>query len=505
MSTTGRSSSPRTGAANPPADHASGAARRFLIGGLGIVVTALVGIAAGSQPIPLIAGLIGIGLLAIALLNITMGLMVFAVAVCLESLPDLSIGASVAQLCALALGAGWVLGRATRRAEWSGRGLLISNAPLAWILALMLAWIGFSLLWAEDKHETQLAIVYFCFDILLFPVALVALRRTSDVATLFVCLVGGALLAALIASATAPAGDVRLEGGGFNPNQLAIYLLAGTVLAATVASDRAVRGGIRLAMAGAALVCPIVLVMTGSRGATVALAAAVLVMPLAAGRGRRLKALVLIASISLLSVLWVAAFAPAPLVQRLTTWEADQGSGRIDLWTIAWRITQDRPLTGVGADNFKVASVHYLIRPGATVRADYIVDKPQEPHSVYLGFLAELGVVGLALFLTLLAYCLYCILRAIRLFTQQRNTTGEVLSRGLLVTIVSLMCAIVFTSSSYDKHFYLLLAVAPALLAIARSNADPLDSVHPSRERSTPALRDRVSPLARNPGTWIRG
>ncbi len=45
------------------------------------------------------------------------------------------------------------------------------------------------------------------------------------------------------------------------------------------------------------------------------------------------------------------------------------GTGRLDLWTVGWRMVEEHPLQGVGAGNFPVSSVHYLLQPGRSREA----------------------------------------------------------------------------------------------------------------------------------------
>lgn len=66
-------------------------------------------------------------------------------------------------------------------------------------------------------------------------------------------------------------------------------------------------------------------------------------------------------------------------------------SGRYEEWTIAWGAFLDHPLTGIGADNFAAT---YLEERGNDFR------EPRFPHSFELKVASQLGLVGLALFLT---------------------------------------------------------------------------------------------------------
>jgi O-antigen ligase len=192
----------------------------------------------------------------------------------------------------------------------------------------------------------------------------------------------------------------------------------------------------------------------------------VLVTPFAAGRGRRAAAVAVALAAALSVAVWVTTAAPAQTRERLTQ-PTSSGSGRVDLWTVGLRMVKDEPITGVGAGNFPVSSVHYLLQPGAIARDEFIVDHPKVTHNIYLQVLAELGVIGLALFLALIGTCLACVLRAARTFRRQRAATMELLSRGLFIALVALLVADFFSSALYSKQLYLLLAMGPALLAMA--------------------------------------
>src|SRR5262249_21156415 len=151
------------------------------------------------------------------------------------------------------------------------------------------------------------------------------------------------------------------------------------------------------------------------------------------GRGRRLVAAILVAIGSGAIAVWVTLAAPHALAQRLT--HASGGTGRVDLWTIAIRMFHAHPLNGVGAGNFSNSSIHYLLQPGRITRAQYIVDIPKETHNIYLQVLAELGVVGITLFVAIIALSLVSGLRAVRLFSRYGDTQSELLVRGLLVAM----------------------------------------------------------------------
>jgi O-antigen ligase len=147
---------------------------------------------------------------------------------------------------------------------------------------------------------------------------------------------------------------------------------------------------------------------------------------------------------------------------------SDGGSGRTDIWRVGWRMVEANPIVGVGAGNFANTSVHYLLEPGAILRDDYIVDTPKVAHNMYLEILAELGLVGFALFLAVLGYALYCALAAVRRFVATGDRQMEIVSRALFIALIGLLVSDFFGSRQFSKQLWLLMSIAPALLAISR-------------------------------------
>ena len=73
--------------------------------------------------------------------------------------------------------------------------------------------------------------------------------------------------------------------------------------------------------------------------------------------------------------------------QRITL-ETAMRDGRLELWDFAWQVIQARPLTGWGMGMFGPAFKALELQP--------VINPPsiQHPHSVYIQFLVDTGVVG---------------------------------------------------------------------------------------------------------------
>jgi putative inorganic carbon (hco3(-)) transporter len=440
---------------------------------IAIVAAAVpLGVAAAFRPTLAVAALLALAFLPLLLTRPIVGLSVVLLMSFLERFSAITGVVSLTKMIGALLVLSWFAVVATTPAGERARAGLVARQPLlAAALVLLAAWGSISLAWAEQPAEAQNSVLRFALNFLLFPIALVAIRRQRDVAWLFGVFIAGALLTVALGFLVAPTGNpadaARLEGAVGNPNQLGSYLVVAMVLSAAFINQRWPPTA-RAAALAAATIAAVGLFLTLSRGALLGLAAALLVAPFVVGRGRRAAALVLVVLTVAGTATWYAAIAPADSVDRITHPERGGGSGREDLWRVGWRMISDRPLVGVGAGNFGVSSIHYLLRPGSTQRDKYIVVRHTVAHNIYLTVLAELGIVGLTLFVLILLICLRCALLAAREFAARRDPTMELLARALLIALVGLLVADFFSSALYSKQLWFLLAATPALLALAR-------------------------------------
>jgi O-antigen ligase len=211
--------------------------------------------------------------------------------------------------------------------------------------------------------------------------------------------------------------------------------------------------------------------LTLSRAGLIALALVLLVGIMLAGRWRTRAITVTV--IAALGVVSYFAFFTTPYERERIT-RVQGGAGRIDLWTVGWRMAEDKPLTGVGAGNYKENSPKYLIsEPGPIVRDDFILDRPKETHNIYLQVLAELGVPGLLLFLSVIGFSLVCTGRAARAFKALGERRLQALAWAFLLALIAILVTDFFQSEQFSKQLWLLLALGPALLALSRRLQTP--------------------------------
>jgi O-antigen ligase len=451
----------------------------------------LLGLVAGINPLLALAAIVAAVIVPVVVAKPIFGLCTLVFLSFLESFSGVTPSLSLTKIVGLLLVLGWIGTLATASpADRARRSLFTQEPVLAASLVLFAAWAAVSLVWAERPAEGASSLSRFALNFVLFPIALAAVRVPRHVLALFAVFIAGALVSAvygmLSPGAAADVATGRLSGVGLNPNQLGQLLVVAIVLAGTFATNRRWPGVLRLAALAAALVAAAGLYMTLSRGAVVGLLVALLVAPFAVGRGRRAGTLVLVTAALLVSVGWFAAFAPEGAAERITHPEREGGSGREELWRLSWRIVEDHPIRGVGAGNFPVSSVHYVLRPGRSDQDQYIVDTPKVPHNIYLEVLSELGIVGLTLFAVILISSLRCALLAAHEFARRKEPMMELLARGLFISLVGLLAAEFFSSQLFSKQLWLLLATAPALLAVARRGMETAPHVTPLTRPQSP-------------------
>ena len=431
-----------------------------------------IGLAAGANPAAVIGGAAGAAFVTIVLADVTLGLMCFGLIAFFEVLPGLSGTVSAEKVAGTLVALSWLATIAFR--PRLRRGFFSSHPVASFTAVVFIAWLVLSLTWAENTSAGVTAISRYALNLLLLPIAYTAIRTRRHAFWLVGVLVAGASLSALygmlFARGNALAeGTTRLAGAGIDANYLASLLVSGIVLATVLASVRTVAPAVRVLALASLVLCMVGLIDTVSRGGMLGLGAAMLAGIAFAGPGRRLR-LGTVALVIALSVVGFYATVASPAArQRIVSVQG--GSGRDDIWTVGWRMVEANPVQGVGVGNFPNRTIDYLLRPGIVTRSVFIVDDPKVAHNIYLEILAETGIVGLALFMGLIAFLLSCGIRAAWAFRRLGDGSMEVLSRGVVVAVIGILVTDFFISDQFSKPLWIQLSLLPALLAIASRHA----------------------------------
>lgn len=445
---------------------------RSLIPVAAVAAGALVGVLIATS-LPL-----GIGVVLIACFALTVGLslpVALSVAVGILFLRHLSAVSVGPTVIALLLLFGWMAtlrGQRERIAELARRHRKLGSVALG-----LLLWVSLSVLWASDPEHGLSKAWGWYLTATVFVIVATTVRKPEHlrliaagfvagaVVSVLLGLLGGGLSSSADALERATETEGRLQGGGGDPNYLAAGLVPAALLAgALIAGTR--HWGLRIALLAAIALLALGLAATQSRAGLLA-AALACVAALVVQRGRgRLYATALISLVVGVGALWFTANPEA--WQRVSSFD-DGGNGRSDLWLVARRMSQDHPLAGVGIADFPLRSAAYVREPGSLEYVRLIAERPHVVHNTYLQVLVETGIIGLGLFLAAVLACMAATWRAARLLDNAHEPGVAALARGVVLAQLAMLGAGFFISYATDLRLWVLLALGPALLTIARA------------------------------------
>jgi O-antigen ligase len=233
------------------------------------------------------------------------------------------------------------------------------------------------------------------------------------------------------------------------------------------------KGWVRWAALAGMIALPMLILMTQSRG--VFLGLLVFIAIAFAGQRRRVR---LALRLVVLAVI-LASVAPAGVWSRLQTLQhatntttldqvdGEEGSARqrYEIWRVAWKIIREHPVTGVGFGAYKPTHEQYAMDPefNPTARG------ARDTHSLYFNVLAETGVLGLTLYLGMLASIFIVAERARR----RCRAIFEIGARQLLMLeagLLAFLVASIFGSLPYLPHLLLHLVLIYAVSMVSMNH-----------------------------------
>ena len=342
---------------------------------------------------------------------------------------------------------------------------------IAFAAMLFFGWTIASASWATAKTEALFGSAGSAFrltqGVLLLFIVFSTFTERRHIWWLMHSFVAGALFAALIGisgvyGTSSSVNDARLSGGFDDPNELAAVLVAALIFSGFAFIALRGQGG-RWLYAAAVPVFLFALARTDSQAGLVALAVTLVLALVLGGRARPMIAVAVL--VFVFAAVNYYTFVTRPVALETISSQGNVGS-RESLWSVAGEIVRDHPLTGVGAGNFVVVEPEYVFRTIDLPRVD-VIAKSELTHNSYLQVLAELGIIGLGAFLTVIARSLQLALRAAHTFARNGDDEMDMLSRGFLVGTVGMLVAYFFATNQYEKQLWLLLAAGPALLSVA--------------------------------------
>jgi O-antigen ligase len=430
----------------------------------GVLSAALVSVGLATD-VPLGVGLmLGALYAALVVVNFPLAVCLWVPLAFLEGFTAFNYGGKAAGLLLIV---GWLGALKTGVATTS---VLRRHRRLVEVLGLFVVWISLSVAWAPDSSRALGDLWHWYAVAVIFVVVASTVNTRTTFRLICGAFVAGAVISVLASAATgnllSGTGTQRLASAVGDPNYLAMGLVAGLAIAAALAVGLSSPGWRWLLVVVIAVLAAGV-VATQSRGGMVAaLATGVAAVAIFKGRRKQVLGLVLVAA-----AVATVSFALDPHAWQRVTRPDARGAGRIDLWTVAWNISGDHPINGIGIRNFGVVAPDYVRTVGPLEHVDLVADRPRVVHNTYLQFLAETGIVGLSLFVILTLGCLRAGLKAAGRFRALGAGDLEVLAQGVVVALVGMLAAGFFLSSGIDRRMWVLFALGPAALEVAQRGA----------------------------------
>jgi O-antigen ligase len=373
---------------------------------------------------------------------------------------------------------------------------VVARTPVFRLAALVLAWMILSVPFAlfpgysarflyEDHGKTFLLM-------LLVAAGVQGLRQVERMVAVHVA---GAVVYTLYVLSHFRMSGGRLQGlVYYDSNDLGMLLVCTLPLAAYFLRPGSPATA-RLLAGGAALVCVLGIVRTGSRGALVGLAAVGIYLLLrftAFPPRTRLR----VAAGGLAALLAVGNAQYWEMMRTLLhpsqdyNWAGQSQEGRMEVWKRGLGYMAARPVLGVGVSGFFVAEGTLSPRARARQFTGGAL-KWSAPHNSFVQAGAELGVPGLAAFVWLLAAAY----RAARSREGSRPPgapapPATVLGQALAASLVGYVVTAFFLSQAYAAFLYTLLGLVIAFaISVPVPGAEAAQAAAPHSPRPRPRGR----------------
>lgn len=435
---------------------------------LALAAAVLVGIGATASPRRTVEAALALGLVLLIIRSLLFGAMLFVVVTFPSNLPHTAgVGSTLAKPVGAALAVSWLFAVLSTR-DRSRLRLLLRDEPLVAYLAIAFAaWAVISQVWAFDSSVARSEASRLLQVILLLFIVFTVVQTGRELRLIAWAYVAasGATATYALASGVTTAG--RLTGGIANANMFAAELIAALSLGVFMLA-LPMRRAVRLVLIAILAVDTLAFARTGSRGGLVALGVAFMIAVVVAGplRARIVSGGLVLAAAA---VVYYTTFAPAQLREHVTNVTPQASASRTDLWKIALRMTRDHLFDGVGLGNFRLLEFNYLPQTVNLLNVQEELHLGLVAHNTYFEILAELGIIGLALFLALCGAVAAVAVRSLGELAR-RHDPAALVTRGLLVGTGGLAVAYFFDSGQYEKQLWLLFALlaASAAAGVAR-------------------------------------
>lgn len=150
--------------------------------------------------------------------------------------------------------------------------------------------------------------------------------------------------------------------------------------------------------------------------------------------------------------------------------------GRIGEMYTAWLVFLDHPLVGVGPNMFKYHYQDYVEFTGIQSH-----DEARRAHNLFLEIAANNGIFGLFFFLAIPAVTLFNLARVNSRWRQTDPTLANI-AIGIFLSIISYLANGLFLSLTFERYYWLILAIGGAVVLISNDQEKQLSSQKPAYE-----------------------
>lgn len=425
-----------------------------------VVIGVVVSIPASPLNVTLSVTVLCASTLAVARLGVVNGLLhALALSVFVESVSVASttVGRLLTPVILLTIAGRWLL------TPWKPP----RTAVMSWLpAAAYVTWAWASGFWALHADAWTTAMGGLLLAMAYFSAFTLFVRTETQVLSLMRTYALGATAAGLLALVQWQSG-ARAVGLQGDPNIFALYEVLAVPVATMLA--RRARGPRRWLWLMTIIVDIAAVVASESRGGLVTLALLVVFLAARADFGsgtpgrQGLRTVGAVAA--LLSILVVGAVVVGGRLSPAQAAE-DRGSGRLDIWHVAYVAWTAHPVLGLGAGSFQPESGRLLQEtPGVELSPNNpLLVTGIKVHNVYLENLVETGPIGLAAWLLLIGYPTREIVR------RQGWRANDSPWSPLLPMILAFALATMFLSITNNKILWImigLVATSPGMKASA--------------------------------------
>lgn len=216
------------------------------------------------------------------------------------------------------------------------------------------------------------------------------------------------------------------------------------------------RKAVRFGALGAAFLMASAVVLSLSRGSSLALLAMAAFYVVLVSRKKIRDGFLGMVALAL-----AATMVPESWYQRMQTIEVGGSQKeasalqRMESMTGALRATMDRPITGYGPDGWLMV-------------ANVYTSMTANPHSIWLKISSETGLVGLAIYVGMIAFTYFRMMLLFGLAKRMRDKQAMLLSSCLITGILGYYAALSFLNSPFNEYLWAWVCVAHAWAEIYR-------------------------------------